>query len=308
MTDVDLIHIYEESGGIDRIPDANSASNDVNNQKNVENDLTLNRNNSNIFDINSFVLSHNDNESDILNNTNSKSFNHNISNDYNSDRQELSSIITATNGFERLSRQYSLTFSSRSQSIIRNRQNNNNRNNNNNANVNLSTRTTVNSINNNHHHNIDDTSSINSVSMNLSANEPIIIRGDGNITIFGIFNRFSKDFPTKLAAKLAPEEYRDTITKVNIILKKELSNSLKWLIFGSICCCCTFGCSLIPVFYINKKAKLAINKLLNLENERIYKKLGIKWRLAKQKFNSGSLLEYVIIIDIIPSLLIYEPD
>ena len=101
--------------------------------------------------------------------------------------------------------------------------------------------------------------------MNFNANEPIIIRGDGNVTIFGIFNKFSKEFPAKLAAKLAPEEYKDTIAKVNVILKKELSNSLKWLIFGSICCCCTLGCSLLPVFYINKKAKLAINKLLNLE-------------------------------------------
>jgi hypothetical protein len=282
MTDVDLIHIYEECASIGKNKQSNKDEDDLTNSNKLTN-----------YDLNSVVLSQNDNESYIINK-------HTNINDSLSERHDLSSIITAANAFERLSRQYSLTFSSRSQSIIRNRFNNIN-----NQSLNINNNSANNAA---AAHDDDGSSSINSASMNLTPNEPIIIRGDGNITIFGIFNRFSREFPAKLAAKIAPEEYRDTITNVNIILKKELTNSLKWLIFGSICCCCTFGMSLLPVFYINKKAKLAINKLLNIENERIYKKLGIKWRLAKQKLNSGSLLEYVIVIDIMPSLLIYEPD
>jgi len=150
--------------------------------------------------------------------------------------------------------------------------------------------------------------SFNSAICLVPVTESIVVRGDGNITVFGVFNSFSKEFPSKLAAKLAPEEYRDTIEHVNKILKKELSNSVKWLIFGSICCCCTLGCSLLPVVYLNKKAKLAIKKFLNGENESIYRKLGIKWRLSKQKCNSNSLLEYVLIIDIMPVLPLYQPD
>ncbi len=142
----------------------------------------------------------------------------------------------------------------------------------------------------------------------LNRTEPIIIRGDGNLTIFGIFNRFSVDFPSKLSAKLAPEEYHDSINKINKILKKELSHNLKWFLFGSICCCCTLGCSLIPVIYMNKKAKLLINKLLMIENERLFKKLGLKWSLTKVKCNNSSLAEYVICIDIIDKIQLYSPD
>ena len=311
MTDVDLIHIYEDPGDNENNKSYIRFKNKIN-DKNDSNSLAVASSAANVFNFNSLVPSlQNDNTSDVINsfnnnNNNSKSSNQNI-NDSN-ERNELSSINT-TNAFDHLSRQYSIAYSSRSQSIVRNRYNNNNNNNNNNASNNLNIMNTSNfRTTANNSINIEDSSSINSTSVNYNANEPIIIRGDGNVTIFGIFNRFSKEFPPKLSAKLAPEEYRDTITKVNVILKKELSNSLKWLIFGSICCCCTFGCSLLPVFYINKKAKLTINKLLSIENERIYKKLGIKWRLAKQKLNSGSLLEYVIIIDLMPSLLIYEPD
>ena len=138
--------------------------------------------------------------------------------------------------------------------------------------------------------------------------DPVLIRGAGNITIFGVSNRFSEQFPTQLNAKLAPEEFKDTIKQINNILNKELANSLKWLVFGSIFCCCTLGCSLLPVIFMNKKARLSINKLLEMENQRLYLKLGLKWRLAKVKCNSNALLEYVLLIEFLPTILLYQPD
>jgi len=138
--------------------------------------------------------------------------------------------------------------------------------------------------------------------------DPVLIRGAGNITIFGVSNRFSEQFPTQLTAKLAPEEFKDTIKQINNILNKELANSLKWLVFGSIFCCCTLGCSLLPVIFMNKKARLSISKLLEMENQRLYLKLGLKWRLAKVKCNSNTLLEYVLLIEFLPTILLYQPD
>ena len=174
-----------------------------------------------------------------------------------------------------------------------NNNNNNNSNNNNNANVNTYS---------------SNLSSIQQTPINLLIKDPIIIRGGGNITIFGVSNKFNEQFPSQLNAKLAPEEFRDTIKQINNILSKELSNSFKWLVFGSIFCCCTLGCSLLPVIFMNKKAKLSVNKLLEMENQRLYLKLGLKWKLTKIKYNSNSLLEYVLLIEFLPTILLYQPD
>jgi hypothetical protein len=71
--------------------------------------------------------------------------------------------------------------------------------------------------------------------------EPIIIRGCGNITIFGLHNRFKTDFPPSLLARVAPEEFKGTVEKVNSILGKALPLQMKWVLFGCFCCCCTLG-------------------------------------------------------------------
>ena len=138
--------------------------------------------------------------------------------------------------------------------------------------------------------------------------DPVLVRGAGNITIFGISNKFSEHFPGELNAKLAPEEFRDTIRQINSILSKELAKSFKWLIFGSIFCCCSLGCSLLPVIFMNKRAKLSVRKLLDSENQRLYLKLGLKWRLAKIKYNASSLLEYVLLVEFLPNVYMYQPD
>jgi hypothetical protein len=147
-----------------------------------------------------------------------------------------------------------------------------------------------------------------SIQMITTERECIKIRGSGNITIFGLCNKFDEKFPSQLTAKLAPEEFHDTIAHINSVLSRELAYSFKWLIFGSLFCCCTVGCSLLPVIFMNKKARLCINKLLEIENQRIYLKLGLKWRLTKTKCNSNSLFEYVLVIDFLPTLMLYLPD
>jgi hypothetical protein len=165
--------------------------------------------------------------------------------------------------------------------------------------------------NNNNTNNVNGRASIESdefINNQVDVRDPVIIRGAGNITIFGVSNKFNESFPSQLYSKLAPEEFRDTIKQINNILATELANSFRWLVFGSVFCCCTLGCSLFPVIFMNKKARLSIKKFLSIENQRIYFKLGLKWRLAKIKCNSNSLMEYVLLIDFLPTVMLYHPD
>ena len=43
---------------------------------------------------------------------------------------------------------------------------------------------------------------------------------------FGLSNKFDTDFPSALTGKVAPEEYNETIQRVNSVLKKTLPVSL----------------------------------------------------------------------------------
>lgn len=51
-----------------------------------------------------------------------------------------------------------------------------------------------------------------------------------------------------------------------------------------------------------------MNKLLEWENQHLYNKLGLRWRLNKQQCDSNSMLEYVLIIEFLPKIAIYRPD
>lgn len=138
--------------------------------------------------------------------------------------------------------------------------------------------------------------------------DPIVIRGAGNMTIFGLSNRFECDFPSGLVSRVAPEEYKATIMRANSVLKKTLPVNVKWLFCGCVCCCCTLGCSLWPVICLSKRTQHSINKLLEWENSRLYHKLGLHWRLTKQRCDSSSMMEYVLQIEFIPKIPIYKPD
>ncbi|XP_063415365.1 cysteine-rich hydrophobic domain-containing protein 2-like [Mytilus trossulus] len=138
--------------------------------------------------------------------------------------------------------------------------------------------------------------------------DPIIIRGAGNVTIFGLSNRFEAEFPTSLSAKVAPEEFKATIIRLNGVLKKALPVNVKWLFCGCICCCCTLGCSLWPVVCLSKRTRHAIEKVLDWENNHLYHKLGLHWKLSKQRCDSSSMMEYVMLIEFIPKIPIFRPD
>ncbi|XP_076467827.1 cysteine-rich hydrophobic domain-containing protein 2-like [Babylonia areolata] len=138
--------------------------------------------------------------------------------------------------------------------------------------------------------------------------DPIVIRGAGNVTIFGLSNKFETEFPQGLSAKVAPEEFRATILRINSVLRKALPVNVKWLFCGCVCCCCTLGCSLWPVICLSKRTRHSIEKVLDWENSHLYHKLGLHWRLHKQRCDSSSMMEYVLYVEFIPKIPIFRPD
>lgn len=109
--------------------------------------------------------------------------------------------------------------------------------------------------------------------------DPVIVRGAGNMTVyvlsqlvikvlfyffcsFGLSNRFNTEFPSGLVSRVAPEEYKETVMRINGILKKTLPVNVKWLFCGCLCCCCTLGCSLWPVICLSKRVSYVLNIFL----------------------------------------------
>ncbi|ELT95725.1 hypothetical protein CAPTEDRAFT_135139 [Capitella teleta] len=142
----------------------------------------------------------------------------------------------------------------------------------------------------------------------VSVPDPIVVRGAGNVTVFGLSNRFEIEFPSALAAKVAPEEYRASVARINSVLKKTLPVNAKWLFCGCVCCCCTLGCSMWPIVCLNKRTRHQIEKVLDWENSHLYHKLCLHWKLAKQRCDSTSMQEYVLLIEFIPKVPIHRPD
>ncbi|XP_026540691.1 cysteine-rich hydrophobic domain-containing protein 1 isoform X1 [Notechis scutatus] len=131
------------------------------------------------------------------------------------------------------------------------------------------------------------------------APEPVAVRGAGQITVFGLSNRFDTEFPSVLTGKVAPEEFKTSIGHVNACLRKNLPITVKWLLCGCLCCCCTLGCSLWPAVCLNKRTRRSIQKLLEWENNRLYHKLGLHWKLSKRKCETSNMMEYVSIVEVI---------
>ncbi|XP_061454376.1 cysteine-rich hydrophobic domain-containing protein 1-like isoform X1 [Rhineura floridana] len=163
------------------------------------------------------------------------------------------------------------------------------------------------------------------------ASEPVAVRGAGHITVdgkraytvitflqerkasktpwrFGLSNKFDTEFPSVLTGKVAPEEFKTSISRVNACLKKNLPISVKWLLCGCLCCCCSLGCSLWPAVCLNKRTTRSIQKLLEWENNRLYHKLGLHWKLSKRKCETSNMMEYVILIEFLPKYPIFRPD
>ena len=78
---------------------------------------------------------------------------------------------------------------------------------------------------------------------------------------FGLSNRFESEFPNGLMSRVAPEEFKATVMRVNSVLKKTLPVNVKWLFCGCVCCCCTLGCSLWPVICLSKRVRTNCKKV-----------------------------------------------
>ncbi|KAM6151698.1 cysteine-rich hydrophobic domain-containing protein 1 isoform 1-T1 [Rhynchocyon petersi] len=140
------------------------------------------------------------------------------------------------------------------------------------------------------------------------APDPVLVRGAGHITVFGLSNKFDTEFPSVLTGKVAPEEFKTSIGRVNACLKKAIPVNVRWLLCGCLCCCCTLGCSLWPVICLSKRSRRSIQKILEWENNRLYHKLALHWKLTKRKCETSNMMEYVIIIEFLPKYPIFRPD
>ncbi|KAG9330214.1 hypothetical protein JZ751_026098 [Albula glossodonta] len=56
--------------------------------------------------------------------------------------------------------------------------------------------------------------------------------------------------------RVAPEEFKASISRVNGCLRKTLPVNVRWLLCGCLCCCCTLGFSLWPVICLSKRVIL----------------------------------------------------
>lgn len=140
------------------------------------------------------------------------------------------------------------------------------------------------------------------------APDPVVVRGSGHVTVFGLSNKFESEFPSALTGKVAPEEFKSSISRVNSCLRKTLPVNVRWLLCGCLCCCCTLGFSLWPVICLSKRMRRSIEKLLEWENSRLYHKLCLHWRLSKRKCETNNMMEYVILIEFLPKIPIFRPD
>ncbi|XP_065839110.1 cysteine-rich hydrophobic domain-containing protein 2-like [Oscarella lobularis] len=138
--------------------------------------------------------------------------------------------------------------------------------------------------------------------------EPLKIRGIGRMTVFGLNNKFNTDYPSSLTGKIASEEFDATIGRINSFLGHTVPFTVRWLLCGVLCCCCTGGCSMIPVVYLNKRTRVRLDKALSWENSRLYHKLGFHLRLSKEPIVDSNLKEYVLLIEFLPKEDIYRPD
>ncbi|EMP25104.1 Cysteine-rich hydrophobic domain 2 protein [Chelonia mydas] len=86
--------------------------------------------------------------------------------------------------------------------------------------------------------------------------DPVVVRGSGHVTVFGLSNKFEAEFPSSLTGK----------------------------------------------------TRRSIEKLLEWENNRLYHKLCLHWRLSKRKCETNNMMEYVILIEFLPKTPIFRPD
>ncbi|KAI6215211.1 Cysteine-rich hydrophobic domain 2 protein [Aphelenchoides besseyi] len=139
--------------------------------------------------------------------------------------------------------------------------------------------------------------------------EPIVIRGTGRLTIFGLSSQFETDFPAALTGRLAPEELQDTMQRINYVLQRKMRSHLGWLVCGVLFCCCTLSCSLWPLVCLNRRTVIAVEKALDYENQQLYNRLGLHLRLSRRSMEQNArLTEYVLLLETLPRTRLMIPD
>ena len=140
----------------------------------------------------------------------------------------------------------------------------------------------------------------------------------------GLSSRFGTEFPSQLTGKLAPEELEETLRRVNFAISRTMNGHGRWLLCGLFFCCCTCGCSLLPTYYLSNRVRYfisipmlhvtfqavsAVRKTLDHENQELYNKLGLHWTLSRRSIEgSGTLVEYVLVLDFLPKVPLNMPD
>ncbi|XP_066256330.1 cysteine-rich hydrophobic domain-containing protein 2-like [Euwallacea similis] len=136
----------------------------------------------------------------------------------------------------------------------------------------------------------------------MSQLNEVLVRGDGTIVLFGVPNHYRLDLPQKLTSRLAPEEFRFTVRRINKLLDTEIIMNFLFFIMGCFLCPCTAGVTMAPVVLLNKRTRNRVRDLLKAENGRLYHNLGLHWSLAKQNFDLN--VEYCLQIEFI----VKDPD
>lgn len=96
----------------------------------------------------------------------------------------------------------------------------------------------------------------------LPVEDPIVIRGNGNMTLFGLSNSFVNAFPSSLLGRVSREEFEYTMSRINGLLRQQHSTNAKFLLLGCLCCCCSLGCSLLwPTFALSKRTRSSLEKV-----------------------------------------------
>jgi len=137
---------------------------------------------------------------------------------------------------------------------------------------------------------------------------PIVLKGTGEVTIFGLCCKYDHEFPHQLSGRLAPEEFSKMINRINSALKRSMASQLRWLVAGFALCVCSAGCSFLPVVCLSKRTRLRIQKLIDYENHRLYHKLGLRWGLVTLQIEDSPMFEYVIKIEYLPKIHLTYPD
>lgn len=101
----------------------------------------------------------------------------------------------------------------------------------------------------------------------LPYEDPIQIRANGNLTLFGLSNSYASNFPTALLGRVSREEFEFTINKINQLLQQQHSTNAKILLLGCLCCCFSLGCSLLwPTFALSRRTKSSLEKVNLIAN------------------------------------------